>query len=738
MRQPIHLHNEIERLKSLIDHRENYELQRQTADLTYAYHTMLQMFANGVNDPKQNEIYDQLCLQCATLITKAERYTRLQKERHTLYVKTAGRTHATSPIETMLSQLEDTDQAIHVRQYVADQDLTDDDLDRLISQRETLRNEIFARTWTADLWEQTDLELYRDFFSNKKALYEDLLLVMSAITLSLTEYADEKKLELLVWVYRHDMGDRMDARIMAAFVILLYIEQKIDAYRYDIVRKRFAEIMQDSKAPQDLYDTVTACLFTSDTTETTAQIDNALLPIMREEYLKQDTEEDYESFMLNQKERDVRESNPEARKIMQRLDMLHKDGADTSYNAFLTMKDYGFLNELAHWFAPFELRQATIWAMRRELSPRTVRNIYLQMYSSDMCPIDKYKLMISLSKEPQLIDKMGDLLPLNVESGMTTFEQIIPSQSRRTSTMRQTVYALWRFFSFHPEHTDIPWCRQPDQPPVPTDIVPEIAAYIATSRTFEPHTQNLMDFLVRYKKYRQAQTLADACLQSPAYAEDPAFNLLAAQVYLAQKQAKKAEKCLYIAYGSGIEPRTTLELLAQTATLNKNYSDATSFYAMLLEEDPENREWLKAKATCHAEAGETQKAIQALYGLCYLDNGSGASRLALAKLLFKDLQYDKALEQLKLYTPDTPGGSEEEEACLLEGLALVALDRRTAAIHTLTRAYAINQALLKKDSRHRPFADQADQRLACMTDPDLLYRAEYILDIVTVQASQEP
>ena len=726
MRQPVHLNNEIERLTSLIEHSDNYDMQSQTADLAYSYNTMLQMFASGVKDPMQNDIYNRLCTQCSRLITKAERFARLRQERYRLYTQTANRTQQTIETDEALKKLE------QLGWEIRESDNKNEHFATLLEQREELRNELFDSTWTSDQWEQADFTCYQQFLVSTQTLPQDKQLIVSAITLALIEYVDVRKLELLTDIYTLGLDDETDARIMMGLVILLQLEGNIDGYRLDMVRQAFVQIMQQPKSQDDLYQILMACEFTVDTRERSEEIDNVIIPTLGQEIKNCQNGEEIESILSNFNEENLDSFSPKVRKVIKQYRMLKRDGADTSYNVFTTLKDYGFLNELAHWFAPFELYQTKIWNAIQDLNPTAVKLVTDNIKSMSISHIDKYKLFFNFTQQSEQLNALSNDLPFDED----VLDMISSTDLSRKEIMHLTVYSMWRFLSFHPSHQEIPWCRQPEQAPIPQINSTEIVRYIVLHTTTCHLGQELMDFLIRYNKEEQAAHFADSCLEQELYANNPTFNLLAAKAYIATRQQEKAEKCLYITYGSGIEPIETLYLMAQTATMKGNYSDAASYYSMLLREEPENKEWLMEKALCHSKAGESQQAIKTLYELCYLDNGQNRTRMALAKELFKNKQTDKAIEQLNLLTSNQTNPKDEEEACFLKGTILAALHRIPEAIQAFSEAYEMNQINIKKDKQHLSFFEQADRMLCEITDMELLYQTEYLLDIAMKQINE--
>ena len=375
-------------LKKQISDIQEWTLMDECMKIEEAYGYMLTYFGKGVADNKRAEVYDSL-IDRVLLLTEKVRRQRGMKSSSGLYyskLRTVSRQSRTMLYYTKRLR------SIHQQDLFCA--ITEEDLQTPDNTWNGLIEELFDYIWVASAFTE---EEFREFGN----MYEDSYLpdavkewLVSALTLSLLYFYNDKKLELLV-----ELTDHYDILVACRAQVGLSLVVQVHKDRFAV------------KSPHRLFDfqpelSPTWCILQmyylsmSNTKRLRKQMEQDMMPL----FLKmqqnmpmnqlQDLLEDEEAELPMGMDSELLEK---VRNGMQFMNEKIRSGYDMYYFNFCKMKHGIFFNEVRNWFKPFSLNTTDEGGFLKLLDGA--------MEGGMLCDSDKYSLLSMLSSVPDALKK---------------------------------------------------------------------------------------------------------------------------------------------------------------------------------------------------------------------------------------------------------------------------------------------------------------------------------------------
>ena len=421
-------------------------------ETTYQY--MLQYMKQDCADPERQNLYNKLLADAYTWADKAQR-TRLTPISTRLYFDKL-RFSQLKPFRT-LSELQ-----LEMEAYTENMGLSGlldngngTPNDEISKRHEQAYSDMFHRIWLADIWDCQEEEEAHKLLSSLLVPVQDLSLFASALTLSLMEIFDSRKLLLLLDCCQHAAEEvRQRATTGAAIIIFLH-DKRISAY--PALSARIRLLNEDPAFAKNL-NTIQIQLWRS---RETKKIDKK----MREEIIpemlrnannitkaKLDLDEDEIPEDINPEWEDWMEKSGMNDKLME-INELQMEGADIYMSTFSQLKTYPFFRDISNWFYPFDAQHSAVAHATRKQGKRSHSLLGHILQSGIFCNSDKYSFALTIAQIPEEQQKMmeAQFEAQNEANNETSAFEKMEAHSRRPDTIsNQYIQDLYRFFKVHP------------------------------------------------------------------------------------------------------------------------------------------------------------------------------------------------------------------------------------------------------------------------------------------------
>lgn len=630
----------------------DYEMQNQLAQLRETYSAMLRFMVQGLDDPNASQIYANLVCQTYELGDRANRMQRLRQVGTDKYVQTyASMRKDVQPMQ-LLAALEAHDEALHKLKKDAEE-MRDSILQHERQQHQNGREELllllFNRVWTSDVWHKNSQEAALALLGSTSIFTADKALLVSAVTLALTEMFDERKLMFLFDAYLHNERDISQRAIVGIVLTLRQHSERIAVYPE--VQARFSLLCDDPKFVRDSFRVMMQLQFSKLTDSVSEKMRSDIIPtILQSKKFKQTQYgiQEIDDYMTQNGE------NPEwlknskaddrAQQKIHEMAELQMEGADVYMATFSHMKNNAFFQAVAHWFYVFSSDIPAVDTVLSKLGDETSGIFRAMLRYAPFCNSDRFSFAFMLgmigSQGQEMLSKnlTGNLSEEELSEMLSTKQE----KQRDADISRQYIFDLYRFFTLYPFHQQFynPFdTKQPAFTPLAHPI-------------FEPLMQHydevlaLAEFFMRKAVYKEAVELFRKLLPEKREEDADIWQKIG---FCEQKQNHLQEAFDHYKVAFELTPNSTwtLKHLAAVAFQGEWWTEAEAYYELLLDNDPDNVRYLKRKAGCLMHQQRYDEAIPVLYKVIYLEEESvdNQNNLAWCQLLTGNI--DKARD---LYT----------------------------------------------------------------------------------------
>lgn len=273
----------------------------------------------------------------------------------------------------------------------------------IIHNYETYYSNLFNAVYTMPGWTQDDLEAALKIMDDPDVYKYDLLLLVSAVTLSLCAYYDDNKLRFLMALATNVHDYAVQARVTTGIAICCMRHHSLLSLD-EGMRHRLEQELPLNPAFLDGMMLVQKELFICQQTDlTTKKMDEEIIPaMMKSSYFRPvkfgfQHVDDY----MNPKDSDPTGGDDSERrdieKKLREISDMHLNGMDVYMTTFSHLKNFPFFDKLANWFYPFNpYHYAVKGVYFREGKKVDMLSSILQ--SVTFCDSDKYSFSMLLGK----------------------------------------------------------------------------------------------------------------------------------------------------------------------------------------------------------------------------------------------------------------------------------------------------------------------------------------------------
>ena len=608
------------------------------------YQLMAGYWQRGFDDPKRDEVCDQLLRRMYVLTTNIATHWQIDDSAFmkAIYMRPRKIRKDWSMTAVRAS----------MEAFVSDVALLELEPEHTRSQKS---NELYNRHWelmrdlfdyilTSRQWRESLGDAFLDMLLSPTLASIDQQLIVSAITLSAMQHFCFQKWRVLCEVYRQTTDEPLRQRALVGWVLAADASA---ASLFTEMNEMMSQLCADGKVPDELAELQMQLIYCRQAEEDTNTIQKEILPdIMSGSKLKVtrgglvEMDEDSLDDILHPEASELAVERME--QSMQRMVEMQKQGADIYFGGFSQMKRFPFFNDISNWFVPFYPQHPGIsqtWQNTRGGKfLKTITRI------GAFCDSDKYSFVLAFSmvldRLPQNMLKMieegeASAMPMGGEVAME--EQKEPAFIRRVYL--QNLYRFFRIYSARGEFRN-PFADSRQliffaNPLFGTEMLAQQALTVARFLMKRHHYQEAIDVLmnlpVQQRDY-QAYVMMGSALQ-----------------HMPQLTQLSAAECFRHALQLQPDSERALAGLARSLFTTQHYGEAQGLYDRLMTIKPDHRTYQLNAAVCLLNMERGEEALKLLYKLNYMypDDLTVSRVLAWAQTLCgKYEQADKTFCQL--------------------------------------------------------------------------------------------
>ncbi|MCM1521763.1 MAG: tetratricopeptide repeat protein [Muribaculaceae bacterium] len=498
---------------------------------------------------------------------------------------------------------------------------------------EALEKEIFNSLWISYPLSSTDAETYTTLISDPSLPSHVKSLAVSALTLGLMEWYDERRMLLLM-----DGYCSTDAAVSVRSLcgLLMGMWQWRNRPQSRKLRLRLDSLRETPSWPSDVRMATMQFIRARDTERLTRKFNDELLPEMMK--LRPEIEKlrhkpiDPDSALL--------EENPEWAELLDKsglsdklkeLQEIQEDGGDVMMATFSRLKTFPFFHDPANWFMPFHTGRSELHVSGlADLIPL----IDVIGNTAAFCDSDKYSVALSLTSIPsgqrdmmmQQLRMQADQLDQIRAAGMNTAKL---SRESLTADYVRNLYRFYKLFRRKAEFRD-PFADAMNLPALPdlreifddADTLRLIGEFYFRRRYFEDAFDvfSRLDLLVT-----------------------PEAELYQKMGYCRQALGDISEAIRFYEQSEMLNPqsRWTRRRLASCQRAAGNYESALRYYRSLSESKPDDVKLILNTGLCLLKLRRFDEALQQLFKAEYLGADSPKALRAIAWCTLLDGDYER-------------------------------------------------------------------------------------------------
>ena len=246
-------------------------------------------------------------------------------------------------------------------------------MDEVLQRHENTLKFMFVRTWTNSSWTSEDEEDAKSMLASELLLPDDLCLFVSAVTLSVMECFDLRKIMWLLDAYRHQRRQCQPTGIGWCHIHLLHSQNPASllprTYQEGRPYGRNSFFQEDVAR---IYRQMLLC-------QETEKIDKKMREEIIPEMLKNVSSMKNIRFGFEENDEENDDKNPDWEDAFEQsglgdklreMNELQLEGADVYMSTFSSLKSYPFFREVQNWFYPFSKQQSNVLKALKQVGNR--------------------------------------------------------------------------------------------------------------------------------------------------------------------------------------------------------------------------------------------------------------------------------------------------------------------------------------------------------------------------------
>lgn len=634
------LKNAFDFIQSLISGSREYTFQDRLNELQDTYKYMLRYRVEGIKDPMQEQIYNNLQASTYELadaikhkVLAIESPLAFYNQRRNIQIQ-GNRSAISYP--DLFRQLRDSNEVNNLAEY------------------NELNIALFNKIWVSNLLSQEESCHIKEIIQDTELPYATGCQVVSALMLGLQAAFDREKLLLLFDAASHP-NEEIKIRALISILITLYTYRKRTAL-YPRIEDRLATLAEAPDFTKAIRTITLRFILARETEKITKKLQDEIIPEMMKLSPKISNKINLKDFSPEQL---GDEMNPEWENLfsdsalgkkMEEFNELQQEGADVMHSTFVHLKNFPFFRDLSNWLLPFAPEHSSFsnFSDQSEGERQLLDSMSLAPF---MCNSDKYSLYFSMMQMPVEARKMmmGQFSSQATEMIQQTQEELISKRGKLEIVTGQYIQDLYRFFKLYPGHLDFN-----DIFSMPLDFhnLTILKPYISDTETLTTIAEYYLrknyfnDALVIFNKLVETEINSDILFQKIGYCMQMEGDLKGAlnaylRADLINSESKWVIRRIAGCYRSLKQPEEALKYYHRYETLN-----------------PNNLTVQISIGHCHLELKNYNEALKCFFKVDYLDNKSHKAWRPIAWCSFLTGKYDQARNYYKKILENQPNAQD--------------------------------------------------------------------------------
>ena len=717
------LKDAIDDMKSLAGELHSWKLTHQITEVETNYKYMIHYLVEGNKDPKQTEIHQQIIRQLYDIADQLVDLGHLNGSPLLYYEKrrmaTIEEDKSIGYYREKIAGLNDMLSVVAIIPEGGERELKFNETKK---QLEQLTQSLFYSVFASPRSNSSFVEEYQSFMNDDLMPLYAKSMITSALTMSLLQRFDDKKVGLLLDSCEHS-EPKVAIRAITG-IVPLFIRYTERWKHYNKITSRVEIMSENDLFVKRLMNILIQYIQAHETEELTRKLTEEIIPEMMKLSPMIGNKINLEEWMG---ETNFEEKNPEWQKILdeaglsdklQEFSELQLGGADVFHSTFSNLKMYPFFSDMSNWFLPFDKHHTSLTTA---LSDRDEASSLLSTMLSTpmMCNSDKYSFCYSIMSMPEQYRKMM-VNQLDSEAGelkkMAEEELVLNPNQKEEAITKQYIQDLYRFFKLYSRKTEF------------YDIFGQELNYhkinLLAPITSEPKhlkrlalyyfdKNNLKEALEAYQMLTEQGVSDDEIWQKIGYSHQMAGDInQALEAYL------KAEL---------INPNNSwvLRRIASCYRLLKQPESALQYFRRLDQINPDNLSVQLNIGHCFLELGEYDEALNYYFKVDLMSNENRRAWRSIAWCSFLSKKYDTSTQYYQQIIDNSPNAHDYLNA----GHVALSMGNKKEAVKHYTAGAQLTQDFKQFEEMFRadiPHLEQAevDTRLI----PLLLDKVKYELE----------
>lgn len=629
------LKNAFDFLQGLIAGIRDYSFQDKLNELQETYKYMLRYRIEGVKDPLQDQIYNNL-LASTYELADLVKHKGLATESPLSYYSR----RRTMQIQPAISYLQ-----LHT-QLTSPAGVASSSLSY-----ESALSALFQKIWVSNPLKAEEVEQIKAILEDHALPFTAGSQIVSALMLGLQAAFDKEKL-LLLFDAANLLDDEVRVRALIAILLTLYTYRKRTSL-YPQIENRLSALAESYPGfTQALRSITLRFILARETEKITRKLQDEIIPEMMKLSPKiskkinlKDLSPEQLSDEMNPEWQDMFTDSSLGKK-MEEFSELQQEGADVMHSTFIHLKHFPFFRELSNWLLPFTTNHSA-FGDRFSKNKGEKQMLDSMTLAAFMCNSDKYSFYFSMMQLPEEHRRvmMNQFDSQASELIQQTKEELISKRGKVETIAGQYIQDLYRFYKLYPSHLDfddiftfaLDFHNLPILQPYISDeeSLFSIAEYYLRKNYFS-------DALVIYNHLAQSHTESDILFQKIGYCKQMTGDLKGAlDAYL------RADLL-------NTESKWVIRRIAGCYRTLKQPEEALKYYHRYELLSPDNLSVQISIGHCHLELKNYNEALKYYFKVDYLDHKSTKAWRPIAWCSFLTGKYDQARNYYKKILNNQP------------------------------------------------------------------------------------
>lgn len=622
----------------------DWELRTRMEQLQTSYNYMLGYMRQGVNDPERWNVYRKLMADTWAIADQSRLLmldTASSKYYHEARRTPRSEDLAAYDLKMLLHILESFNDDLAVSGL-----FSDEKMDIVLRRHEDTLKFMFMQVWTNSAWTSQEEENAQMMLASEQLLADDLCLFISAVTLSLMECFDLRKITWLLNAYRHSNVNINQRALVGVLMIFHIYRHRLSLYPE--LNKRVDLMGEMPSFKSDIARIYRQMLLCQETEKIDRKMREEIIP----EMLKNVSSMRNMRFGLEENEEENDEVNPDWADAFEQsglgdklreMSELQQEGADVYMSTFAALKNYPFFREVSNWFYPFSKQHSDVLKVLRAQEGNSKNSLLdLILQTGFFSNSDKYSLFFTIQQLPKsqqnmMLSQLGEqqVAELTEKTNAETMQKF---NERPGTVSNQYLHDLYRFFKLSVRKQEF---RDIFKEKLNLHNIPILDNVLYWEEILRPTA----DFYLKKARWEEAIEIYEELEDFGAFDIDGAeyYQKLG---YALQKKKKYGKAIDAYIKADTLKPDNIWnnQHLASCYRLSHNYQAAITYYKKVEESLPEDSTVIFHLGSCLAELGQHEEALNYFFKLDFIENNCVKAWRGIGWCSFIVLKYEQAMK----------------------------------------------------------------------------------------------